>query len=302
MLTKSTGLFLAAAVLYQLTATLGRTRRGSVKPVAVVVGTAIVLWLAYYALLVRPHYLDDYRLLFAINRYRVHLSIVLKVAFNTLWDGMWIDRVVFPAALVVLVLSLTWLRELWRVPLFGSSVVAVVGYMTFICYHGNLQPRYYLVVSMPVVIVLVLGLETLWERRRGLGWGLCGAVGLVMVAMMVHTVRYAIHPEYSLATAADSIAAQMRADTSARQILVSGTAANVTLLTGVPSLCPYYTTHGLDPVLDQYKPGWYAAWKPLEDDNVKTLRERYRLVEKAHYRVFDDPGRQVLVLYRMEKL
>jgi hypothetical protein len=299
VLTKSTGLFLAPAVLYHLAATMGLTRREWIRPVLVAVATAIVIWLAYYLLMVRPHYLEDYRLLFSANQDRVHLSIIPQMAFKTLRAALWINWALFPAALMMLLLSLFWLRELWRMPLFGSAVIATTGYLAFIFYHGNMQPRYFLVVSMPVVIVLVLGLESLWERNRNLGLVLGAAVALVTFGMMIQTVRYAMHPEYTLATAAESIAAQIRGDASAKQLLIASTAANVTLLTGIPSLCPDYTTHGLDRVFERYQPGWYAAYEVWDDDRVNVLKKRYRLVEKARYKVFDDPTRQILVLYRM---
>ncbi len=263
--------------------------------------TAVLLWLAYYVLLVRPHYLEDYRLLFSVNQHRAHFSILPEITLKTLRGGLWLNRALFSASLAMLLLSLLWLRELWGMPLFGSSVVAAAGYLAFICYHGNIQPRYYLVVAMPVVAILVLGLEAIWERSRGLGLVLSAAAALVTLGMTVQTMRYVLHPEYTLAYAAESIARHIREDPDAKQILVASTAANITLLTGVPSLCPDYTTHGLDPLLKRYQPGWYAAYEVWDDGHVNVLRQRYGLVEMARYQVFDDPARQILVLYRFGK-
>jgi hypothetical protein len=300
VLTKTTGLFLVPALLYQLSATIGWTRRMWIRPVAIAASTALILWLTYYSLLVRPHYLEDYRLLFTINQYRVHLSIVPQIAFETLRDGMWINRVLFPAAFVVLLLSVVWLRELWRQPLFGSSVIATVGYLSFIFYHSNFQPRYYLVVTMPVIIILLFGLESLWEQRRQLGGVMAAAIAFAIVTMTAQTIRYVMRPQYSLADAADAIASQMRADPGSKQTLLSSSGPDISLLSGIQSLSAEYNTHGLDALLDQYKPNWYAGWIGWEDEGTATLRRRYRLEEKARYTVFDDPRRQTLVLYRME--
>jgi hypothetical protein len=298
VLTKTTGLFLAPALLYQLAATVGWTKRIWIRPIAVAIGTALLLWLIYYALVVRPH-MDDYRLLFTVNRDRVHLSIVPRVAFDTLWSGMWISRVLFPAALLVLLLSTTWLRDLWRSPLFGSSVIAIAGYLFFICYHSNLQPRYYLVVTMPVVVVLLLGLESLWARRRTLGALLATVIGLSMITMAIQTMLYVSHPEYSFAQTADAIAKLIRQDSEAKQDLLSSSGADITLLTGIPSLSPEYNSAGLDEVLNRYKPGWYAAWEGWDNERTSALRSHYSLREMARYTVFDDPKRQTLVLYRI---
>jgi hypothetical protein len=300
VLTKTTGIFLVPAVLYQLAATVGWTTRTWIKPTAVAIATALLLWLVYYALVVRPHYLEDYRLLFTINQGRVHLSIIPRVAFDTLWSGIWINRVLYPAALLVLLLSAIWLRDLWQSPLFGSSVIAIAGYLLFICYHSNLQPRYYLVITMPVVIVLLLGFESLWAKRPPVGVLLAAAIGLSMITMAIQTIHYVMRPEYSFAQTADAIAAQMRQSPETEQTLLSSSGADITLLAGIPSLSSEYTTHGLEAVLDRYKPGWYAAWEGWDDERTSVLRLHHRLDERARYTVFDDPKRQTLVLYRMQ--
>jgi 4-amino-4-deoxy-L-arabinose transferase-like glycosyltransferase len=315
VLTKVTGVALAPAVLYLMWATWGwpglrGLRWRGVAAAAVVVGTAAVLWMAYMRLAVRPHYLADYRLLFSINADRVHLSIVPKMAFVTLWGGGWINPMLFPVAVVVGVLSVVWLRELWRVPLFGAAVLASVGQMAFMGYHTNFQPRYYLVIAMPLVLVIGLGVAAMWDRRRSgeARWAapvLAGVVVVAAVGMVAQTVGYVLHPDYSFWEAAQGIAAIIDADGSAqadggaKPVLVSDSGDDLTLWTGVPAICEGYTLHGLDAMLNRYKPGWYAAWPGHEDKAIQQVGQRYRLDEVARYRVFDDPKRQTLVLYKL---
>ncbi|RXH57452.1 glycosyltransferase family 39 protein [Granulicella sibirica] len=300
LLTKSTGLFLVPAVLYQMWASMNWPRRGWMKPMATVGGTAALLWMGYYAAWARPH-IEDYRLLFAINKDRVHLSIMPIEAWKTLRDGLWINPVIFWAAVAVLVLSAVWLRELWRAPLFGSSVLATVGYLTFIWYHTYLQPRYYLVMVMPVVVLVVIGIEVLWARRLIWGaWVLGGAVGMAGLAMMVRTLWYAARPEYSFQTAAEGIAGTMRRD-GGKQLLLGSSADDVTMWTGVAGINSEYAMGGIDAMLDRYRPEWFAAWNGEEDYGTRWFGERYWMVERGRYRVFDDPERNVLVLYRLEE-
>jgi Dolichyl-phosphate-mannose-protein mannosyltransferase len=302
VLTKTTGLFLAPAVLYQLWASWGWPKRGW-SGMATVVGSAIVLWLGYYLIVVKPHFLEDYRLLFLINQNRVHLSIIPRAAYDTLRDGLWINRILFSLALATVVLSVVWLRELWRSPLYGSLILAALCYLGFIGYHSNLQPRYYLVLTMPVVVVVVYGLGALWERRR---WPImaasAAALTVAALIMMVQTVLFVAHPEYSMLSASQEIAKRMHSDRSAKQVLLSDSGGDISLITGVPAVCEGYATHGLDPLLDLYQPGWYAAWPGWEDPAIKAVGKRYRLEEMARYTVFDDPTRNVLVLYRLEPL
>jgi 4-amino-4-deoxy-L-arabinose transferase-like glycosyltransferase len=304
VLTKATGVALVPAVLYLLWASWGwlglRDRSWDwARSAVAVAGTAAALWLGYMRLVVRPHYLADYRLLFSINAYRVHLSIVPRMAWLTVRDGMWIQPVLFPLALGMVVLSVVWLRELWRVPLFGAAVIAIFGHLAYVGYHTNFQPRYYLVIAMPMVMVIVLGAAAIRERRVvWVAWAVRGAV-LVAVAMMaVGTAGYVTHPQYSFLEAAQSIAAVIRADGSTRPLL-SDSGDDITLMTGVPAITEAYAVHGLDPLLKRYQPGWYAAWPGWEDKAIGAVGARYRMDEVARFRVFDDPTRQTLVLYKL---
>ncbi len=308
VLTKATGVALVPAVLYLLWTSWGwpedRERvgvlvQGWLRSGVLVLGTLAVLWLVYVRLVVRPHYLADYRLLFSINAYRVHLSIVPKMAWVTLRDGIWIQPVLWPLAMVMVVLSVAWLRELWRAPLFGAAVVAIFGHLAYVGYHTNFQPRYYLVIAMPLVVVIVLGLEAI--RDRGVVWvrWLVKAALLAAVVMMVvGTSEYVTHPRYSFLGAAQSIAAVVRADGNTKPLL-SDSGDDITLMTGVPAITEAYQVHGLDALLKRYQPGWYAAWPGWEDPAIRAVGTRYRLDEVARFRVFDDPKRQTLVLYKL---
>ena len=313
VLTKVTGVALVPAVLYLMWATWGWPglrgwgKRGVVA-VVLVVGTAAVLWVGYMRLVVRPHYLADYELLFRINAYRVHLSIVPKMAWVTLRDVGWIHPVLLVAAMAVWVVSLVWLRTLWRVPLFGASVIAIVGHLAYVGYHTNFQPRYYEVIAMPLVLMIGLGVAGMWDRREQAAarWGavvLAGAVVVAAVGMGAQTVDYVLHPEYSFWAAAQGVAAIVSADGDAEgeghAVLLSDSGDDISLWTGVPAICESYSVHGLDALLSRYRPRWYAAWPGWEDANIVQVGERYRLNEVARYRVFDMPGRRTLVLYKL---
>ena len=327
VLTKVTGIALVPAVLYQMGA--GWKWAGlrqelqwrGMLAVAVVVGTAAVLWEGYTRLVMRPQYVADDAYLFKINAYRVHLSIVPKMAWVTLRDAGWVNPTLFSVALVIFVLSVVWLRELWRIPLFGAASIAIVGQMAFIGYHTNFQPRYYLIIAMPLVVVIGLGLATMWDRSRADRAGLrlpapgakparlvalvlTGVVVVSAVGMAAQTVGYVLHPQYTFWKAAQGIAAIIQADGSMRKneatpVLLSDTGDDIALWTGVPAVCASLGVHGLDATLNRYKPGWYAEWLGWGNQSIQQVAERYRLDEVARYRVFDDPTRQTLVLYRL---
>ncbi len=298
ILTKVTGVAVVPAVVYLLWSVWGRDRKG-IGAVMVVAGTAALLWVGYVRLVVRPHFEADYKLLFSINAYRAHLSIVPKMAWVTMRDGMWIQPVLFVLAMVFVVLSVMWLRELWSVPLFGAAVLAIFGHLAYVGYHTNFQPRYYLVIAMPMAMVIVLGMGAVWERRViWAQWVVRGAVVVAVGMMAVGTWGYVTRPQYSFLEAAQSIAAVVQADGGGHPLLADS-GDDITLMTGLPAVTEAYSVNGLDALLARYQPGWYAAWPGWEDPAIKAVGERYRLDEVARYRVFDDPTRQTLVLYKL---
>ena len=318
MLTKASGAVLVPAVLYLMAARWdwrSAWQRG-VAAFAVVVGTAAALWLAYMQLLVKSRYVTDYMLLASLHAQRVHLAMLPKIVWALLQDGGWISPVFFPLMGVVLVLSVVWLRELWRVPLFGAAVIAIAGQMAYVGYYGDLQPRYFAVIAMPVMIVVGLGVAAVLDRSSANGaelglptrdrkrwrWTGVGMVLVAVVAMMgmaVQTIGYVLHPDYSYWEAAQGIAAIIDADGGSKPMLLSDSGDDLTLWTGLSAVSASHTTHGLDAVLERYQPGWYAAWPGGQDAAIEQMGLRYRLDAVARYRVFDDPTRQTLVLYKL---
>jgi hypothetical protein len=156
-----------------------------------------------------------------------------------------------------------------------------------------------------MVIVIVLGLGAVWERRLVWArWVVRGAVAVAVAMMAVQTWSYVTRPQYSFLEAAQSIAAVVQADGGERadreaRPLLADSGDDITLMTGLPAVTEAYSVHGLDALLARYQPEWYAAWPGWEDPAIKAVGERYRLDEVARYRVFDDPTRQTLVLYKL---
>jgi hypothetical protein len=192
------------------------------------------------------------------------------------------------------------MRELWRKPLFASAVLAGGMDLAFILYHGNFQPRYYLIVAMPLVVVVAMGIEELWrndmKRTALIGAGVLLGVALMMT---VRTVGYALHPAYTQRDMAMAVAQKMRADGNAAPVLFGGGADDISLFTGVRAIAVYHP-HGLLPLLEHYQPGWMGVWLDWETDAVSQVSPEYELQPVAKFHVYkDQPGHDVFVLYRM---
>jgi 4-amino-4-deoxy-L-arabinose transferase-like glycosyltransferase len=309
VLTKASGFFLWPAILYHLMTTIGwpsfRTilamrRWPDMRPfraAGIALATALTLWIVYLAA-VLPHHYADFRLLFALSP--GHLPHDLPDAtLDAITAGLWMSRALWISALGIIFVSLFWLRELWTMPIFGSCVVTIAGYLGVILYHADREAADYLVVAIPVVAIVLLGIDALWQRKVD---GVAAFIAVVLIftsmAMMFKTVRWVFKPEYTLFDASEGIANIVRADQTAKALLLSSSGDDITLITGLPALCDLYTTHGLDALLDRYQPGWAALW---DGQDTAPLQKHYRLTERARYKVYDDPTRDTLVLYRLEK-
>jgi hypothetical protein len=201
---------------------------------------------------------------------------------------------------MLVVVAVIWMRELWRKPLFSSAVLAGGMDLAFILYHGNFQPRYYLVVAMPLVIVVVMSVEELRRKEMKRTAIAAGFVLLGMALMMtVRTVGYAMHPAYTHRDMAMAVAERMRADGSVAPVLYGGGGDDISLFTGVRAIA-FYQPYGLQPLLDRYQPGWMGAWMDWDEDFVRQVSPEYALEPVASFRVYEDqPKHRVFVLYRM---
>ncbi len=300
VLTKTTAIALLPSILFFLCARAKEKDSGWVRAGLLAVGSAIVLWCVYFFAWVRPRYLADFRFVFSINNFRSHLTVLPRVLLDTMADGLWINAVLVPLAAVLLVIAAFRLRELWRAPLFGAMLLTVVADSAFIVYHGNLQPRYYLILAIPAVALVVMITENLWlggMRRVAL---VAAAVLLVAAAdMSLKTIRFVRHPEYTYRDMANAVAEKMRSDGEVAPVIFAGAGDDISLFTGVRAIS-MYEPDGLEPLLNTYKPTWMGVWQDWEQAFPKQVSSAYNLQPVEEFRVYDDqPHHRMFVLYKM---
>jgi hypothetical protein len=308
ILTKTTGVFLLPAVFYMVWARagyrLGPALRLAVTP-AVMGG---LLWCAYFFLFVRPHYLEDYQYLFSANAYTgVALEPLAKVVLNTLADGMWIGAVLYPAAFVALALALFWRPRLFRNPLVPALLLWMGGYFFFLAYHNNLQPRYYMVVAVPLTAFVALALDNFRQPDSqhpvltAVAAVCVGAVVLgIAVPDAVEQISFALHPTYEFEAAAQQVKQIVMNEPGHPRLILSISGSDITLMTGLPSIDDDFGTLDLGERVRQYRPGWYIAWNELDDDKAEAITPLYTLTRVAAIPALDDPDRNLLIVYRLD--
>lgn len=306
VLTKTTAVFLFPAIFWMIWARVGYSWRRVLWTAAIPAGIGGLLWMAYFGLVVRPHFLSDYRYLFSANAYTgITAENARQVLVNTLKDGMWIGPVIFPLALLMAVVALLRWRMLLRNPLTASLMLWAGGYAAFLAYHDNLQPRYYLVVAVPLTLLVPVVLDGIWQRTRGLsGRAPVVAMAGVLVAVAAtdaqKTVRFIRSPEYTFIEAAQQIRDIVQADPTHSPLVLSISGSDLSLMAGIPSICDDFGTLELEERVAAYHPGWYVSWNQVDDDKMDALTPTYHLERVAAFPAMDDPERNLLILYRLD--
>jgi hypothetical protein len=319
VLTKTTALFILPSTLYLIAHAYGFRR--SLRPTAIATTATALPWCAWYFLLVRPHYRVDYQYLFDANHWPQPTTLGgwLAAFWYALHGTFWISSPLCLAAVAVLLLPLVPTttvqskvrpsgqdsgQNLWCNPVIVASLLAAAGYIFFAGWHNSPQPRYYETVIYPLCFVLALGTADLLRRSRPLLLRIGGAAALAVIVIVSASGTFRIagylrHPEYTFLNAARGITQFIDRHPGPHRLLLSISGDNIHLVTGLPAICDDYGTWDLPYRIHNYQPGWFATWNEVDPGTLLDLQTQYSLERVADFPAFDDPDRNVLILYRM---
>jgi hypothetical protein len=313
VLTKTTAIFLFPAILWLLWARAEYRLRPFLRLSLPSAALAAATWLSYYLFVVRPHFLPDFHYLFEANSYSgLTPSNVLSVLADTIADGLWIGKILYPLALLAAISVFLLRPRLLRNPLIPSLLLWVGGYAAFLAYHNNLQPRYYLVVAVPLTLLVPVVFSSLWNsnfqsrtpteshfHRLAIA-SIAAVLAFLTITDARQTLRYVRTPDYTFTTAAAQIRRIVSADPTHNPLILSISGSNLSLMTGLPSICDDFGTMDLPVRIKAYHPGWYVTWNQVDDDKMDALTPLYHLQRVAAFPAMDDPERNLLILYRLD--
>jgi len=313
VLTKTTAIFLFPAIAWLLWARAGYSLRRFLRLAAPAATLAIVAWLCYYIFAVRPHFLSDYRYLFSANGYTgITPSTLLIVVGKTIADGRWIGHLLCPMALLAVVSVFLLRPTLLRNPLVPALLLWAAGYAAFLAYHNNLQPRYYLVLAIPLTLLVPVVFLNLLDSssaersvnrtalRRMAATSIASALAILAISDARQTWHYVRTPDYAFSTAAAQIRKIVSSDSTHNPLILSISGSQLSLMTGLPSICDDFGTMDLPVRIQAYRPGWYVTWNQVDDDKMDALAPLYHLQRVAAFPAFDDPERNLLIVYRLD--
>lgn len=309
LLTKTTAVFLLPGLMWAMFIPFGKRWREATRFAAWGGGALVVSFGLWMVFLWRANLLGDYRYLFFVNHYPKPANFYWPIV--SLWwsfhGGLWMDRLLVPlAGLIFLASIVMWRRAACRrlclEPVFGSSVLFVAGYILFMTYQDHPQPRYFGFVAYFCFVVVALGVAALVQEP---GYpSTIGKGALVIAAMAVAvngawTLSYVAYPSYTWINAARQLTEYVDAHPNGNRLLVSISGDEIMLASHLPALCDDFGTEDLPTKLMRYQPGWYAAWNSMDRGTLEDLHMHYSLEQVASFHAFDDPDRDVLVLFKL---
>jgi hypothetical protein len=300
LLTKTTAALLVPAILWLAWSAMDRKIKGLLQAI-VALGVVPALLLRGYAALVSAlGFGADYKYFFDVNAMP---DIEWRKTPATLWDlfqnCFWIDRILFPAGLLILLLTVTWKRNLWSNPLFAASWIAIITQAAFIfSRQDDYAPRYFLVMLAPLVWIVTLTFGELVAHAQKTAVFLLIAMGASVVANLAMISQFLTHRDYDFYDAALSIRDIIRKNPEQKPLILGVSGPQISLMTGIPSINDGFGTEDMAEKVARYKPGWYVAWNDVSLENEEFL-STCRLEKVASYPAFDDDDRGALTLYKM---
>ncbi len=317
LLTKTTAVFLLPALGWAMLLPLWQRRGLAVRCALAAAAASAVTFGAWMVLVIRMGLLPDYTYLFFVNTYPKPPEFYWPVL--SLWwsfhGGLWVDHILIPlSGLVVLGAALArrskWSRDLLLDPAFGASVLAVAGYILFMTYQDHPQPRYFALVAFFCIILVAQGAAALLGGSgspRKFGWAVLALAVVAALTNSVWTMSYVLNPEYTFVNAAWQVTRYIDQHPNGKRLLVSISGDQISLVTHLPTLCddfgtPSSTYPDLEAKLAGYQPGWFATWNDIDPGTLADIHTHFSLEQVASFRAFDDPDRNVLVLFKLHPL
>jgi hypothetical protein len=302
ILTKTTAVLLIPAIFWIAWSAMGRKATGLWR-VGIAAAFLPAVFLKCYAWLVSAMgYGADYNYFFGVNAMPdIEWRQTFATLYQLLQNGFWIDRVLFPVGLVILVLTIVWKRRLWSNPLFAASWIAIAAQAVFVfSRQDDYAPRYFLVMLAPLIFVVTLTYAELITHSRKVAVVLLVAMAGSVVANAAMIEQFLTNRDYDFHNAGDAIRDTIRSYPEQKQLILGVSGGQISLMTGIPSINDGYGTEDMAEKVARYQPGWYLAWNDVTQEDHDFL-SAYRLEKVASYPAFDDDDRRVLTLYKMMK-
>ena len=300
LLTKTTSALLVPAVVWVAWSAMDLKPAGLWRSILAVAVLPFALVKGYAALVAALGYGADYQYFFGVNAMPdIDWHQTIATLSGLFQNCIWVDRVLYPVSLLILLLAVAWKRKLWGNSLFTASWIAVAAQAAFIFMRQeDFAPRYFLVMLAPIIWIVTLTFGELTSDTKKTAILLLVLMAASAGSNVVTIRQFLTDRDYDFRDAALSIRAIVRSHPQQRPLILGASGAQVSLMTGIPSIDDGYGTEDIAKKVARLQPGWYLAWNDLNLENEPFLSP-FRLEKMASYAAFDDDTRTTLTLYKL---
>jgi Dolichyl-phosphate-mannose-protein mannosyltransferase len=305
MLTKTSAIFVAPAIFFLLWRAHralwnlgGAPRRRAVMGLLIPALTFMVCYGLYWVLVVHRFAVDAH-VFYSQNGVTLRLKSIAKAARLVYRCFTWVDAIVFPAAIVAATALGRRLRLLWEDPLFGFAALFFSGYAAFMVLHFDAPPRYFCVLSVPLMMIAVLLLDAL-RAQMPRAFNVMGGVLLLAVLLNAgYIARRLLHPEYTFENACLQVRKSIAAAGDSEPLVIGHGAIESSLFTQLPAL-DNLGDRTVDEKMRTMHPGWGVGWtSETEMFETPDVTRDFSIIEVGRYPALDSAARNALLLYRI---
>ncbi len=305
MLTKTTVLALAPAVLVATLFACGFRWKAALQNVLVISCTVVVLYGSYLLLYEQRYAVDAHYYLNVIpgGRARGLYGLVAQMT-RPFRYGAGSDHLLFALSYVVLAASLLLpkMRQLWRDPLFALAGSWILSVTAFLILVNNVLPHYLdlMIPALGLMAVALLRNAATWPA----GWS-TAFVWLLLLDGSVNAVQvlaFLARPTFAMRDAARGVDDALLQAGAGNAIVVGVNAPEVALQSGFRPLNLFARAAPINRQVERYWPTWWLQYTP-EDSGICFDRVLHQVYSAERYAAWpvNDFGREV-ILYRLTRL
>lgn len=296
-MTKTTALPLLPALLYMVWIRqpgdkLANWKQRLVACGAVLAGVVVIL--LTYNLLALHYYRTAY-LSFYFNapnlspRVELNPTFFLRTLARILYHGIVLDQFMYPLTLALTPIFLLAFKEFRRNPLVILSIIWFGSYAVFLGIRGYLPPRYYLPLSVPIVLIFCLMIRQAYMKLSPsrLAWIPAGIAAVVVLLNLVTMIQYMRAPQFSFRDLGLAIHQRILAEAGQPAYILGNLGNSVSLSSQLPSISTELGSRGLSWKVERYQPGYFISLGE-QKSILKRLGAYYQIQPLSRTDVFNN--------------
>jgi 4-amino-4-deoxy-L-arabinose transferase-like glycosyltransferase len=303
LLTKNTAIFGFPLLLLLMWLKPGSIRSKLLNSLTFI--AAFTLFFGGYMLWASRVFPDDFRyflLTDSLPRYSPTIAYFLKTILRVVWNARFIDPFLLSLALLSIPLGLLLSRRFRTHPFVLVSLTWLVVYGSMLVTRGYLPSRYYLPLSIPVILLAAAFAHRAFQSIRSPVWKYVPLALLAAICAwnLIKMAQYVAAPKYSYISMAHDVGRRVASANGKNKMLLGWITHTLSIETRYPALDSKYGTRDIEWKLATYRPGYYVGLETRGEDHA-WLGKSVHLELLASYDVFNNyyAGKRVY-LYRLD--